>query len=416
MNILITGDSHCSGYQDAASAIASSSTDSPDVFDVRPIGRSNALHRPFHDVHLSHVTFKHEIFYVEEFARGLPRLPLAGRDGPFHWYGFSGPFQVFDLFLDKGLYDDRRTVASQGLLRKLVEARCRAWMRFLADARTIGLPCFVIESPLPFATSPMAVRVVELANWESLLANDRAARGFVKQALRNLDVVVVELPERAITPHGFMDEQYRHPDPHDPHHGNLSFSMLMLSRAASALRAIGRFPGHGQPPQPAFATSEEPAIAFTPTQDRQVLSLASLPDGEFSFPVGMDAKRVEGDDGYSWLEIRSEPAARGAARFKVPQSFSARIPGRQIRVSVLARSASPDRGTRFALSFSGSPDEDVVWHWFWADRPPSGGYFEHVVPFGQDSAETFISFKGNDSPGEMTAATELSAIGVEILG
>jgi hypothetical protein len=423
LTALITGDSHCNAYADVGAQA------SRDVeFDVRLIGTSDAFHRPFHDDLGTCVAFRHEVFYLEEFARRLPQLPLARRGQPFDWYGFSGPLHLSDLWLDRALFAERRQAVSKAMLRQVVLDRSRAWLAFLGDMVRLRLRTFVIEAPGLFAESAVVGLITRHVDPQPMLGVDRFARSIVKQQLAELGVAVVEVPPGAFTADGFMAPVFRHCEPTDPHHGNRAFGAMMLEQAAKLIGAAASRPA---PPFPAHlleqlvpdqGTPDWPVVRFADAAARPgrwVVQPGTYPAGQLDRPVWLSTESAGTVAGLAGLRFdgswpRTEPWGKLRGLTIELPGLAPLLSEKKITVAVLARSADAARETRFAVTLNIPGPASTGWRWFSVGRDVLGQSFDYDVPVVGDDGEVFLGLIPNDGSDQTIAPAEIFAVAIEI--
>ena len=426
MRVLIAGDSHCNGYAEAARLWPAG----PIAFDVRLMGISGAFHTPFHEAHAGHISFNHDVFYLESLAQRLPHIPLAPGGRAFDWYGFSGIFDVMYLYLYPRFFHERQRLPSRSLFRQIVVDRSRAWIEFLAAARRLELPVFVIESPGLFASSPQVARSARYVDTDELLACDRFARGIVREALGAIDVPVVALVDAVLAPSGFMAEQYRHPDPRDPHHGNLAFAKMMLQQTARLLDRLG--PG-GTPPEllgrlpewhdpPDSDNSNDLAGFPGPSQSgrnwiiqpgAQALAAIECPEPVSVEPAGsvsgfaglrIDRVPVQGKNSYQPCGLR----------IRLAEDVAEAVSGKRLVVSTLARSAQENGETRFGVALSLAGGWHSKWRWTYGYRQLSIGRFYCELPRLDGHQALSLELAPDTGDTSVLAAAEIFAVAIAI--
>ncbi|MGE3955725.1 MAG: hypothetical protein AB7H96_03325 [Vicinamibacterales bacterium] len=383
MRILICGDSHCNSYQQGVLELGPATPPGATI-DVRMAGPSGVFSRPFHERLGTAVRFRPEVFYLEELARRLPQFPLSGSAGPFDWYGFSGPLHLLDATLDAGLYHRGKPFRSRALLERVALDHTASWLTFLRDAVGVGLPVFVLESPLLFRTSPLLAEQAARIAPEAAAEVDNRLRSTVCDALQDAGVLVVRVPDRATVDGLFMAEVFRHPNPTDPHHGNGSFGAMMLQ---CAIDAIGQ---RAPIVAPGTAVSERSAPTFTEAElqrDR----------GRWVYSTECEAVLET-----RWFQVTLVPSP--------PLCLNATL-----RVVFKAASAREDQPTRFGLQVRGDDGASSGWRWFWAE----GGMtivdgFEWPIPQGSRTRGTWaVAIAPSDGAAEATASVILMSLSVE---
>jgi hypothetical protein len=420
LRVLITGDSHCLAYADAGDSLTPGIT-----FDVRMAGPSSSFHTPFHTDFGSHIAFRHEVFYIEDFARRLPHFPLAHQGRPFDWYGFSGPLHLTDLWLDEVLFADGRLAISRSVLRQTVLDRTKSWLDFLEATKRLALRPFVLEPPGLFAASPLMNVFRRHVDDEELLALDSFARSVVREELDRIDVPVVDIPADAFGADGFMAEGLRHANPADPHHGNDVFATTMLARAADLIAKAG--PGKVVPLPPHLLQSESadqaahnvPVSRFSsPETEGERWVIQPGASSSIDQPSSLKIQAAGSVEGLAGLRIdhgrQAAPASdkTGGVSIALP-GLSPLLAGKRITVSVLARSAEQARDTRFAVAVSIPGIATSGWRWFWASHQLLGQSFHYDVPVAEARDVIFLGLNPNDGSAQVTAAAEIFAVLIE---
>ena len=425
MKVLISGDSHVNGYAEAARHWPSKGI----TFEIRNIGPSFGFRVPFHDVVDNAVTFRHAVFYLEEFARRLPQIPLARHGAAYDWYGFSGPLGVMDIYADERLFSGRRLAVSRALYRQIVLDQVDAWLKFLAAAKGLGLAVFVIEAPAPFASSPVVDEMRRHADDGSILTCDRIARDIVKGELGKLGVPVAALPAHAFAPGGFMGERFRYPAASDPHHGNMTFSTMMLRCSARMLRqsqAWGAMADEQQPTRVVEAEDGDPSVAAdyfrrpAEAEGKWIVEPGALACGRAA-PSWITAEPAGSFEGLNGLRLararpgKTRPDETDGFALDLPEAVRLAAGSRRIGLSVLARSASQERNTRFALAVSVPGAWTTGWCWFSCGRQVSGQLFTFDLPEFDRAALLRLEIKPDDGRAARGAPSEVFAVGIELL-
>jgi hypothetical protein len=232
MNVLITGDSHVSSLRRGQTALGRGKNHK-NLYNlsIQPLACGEYLSVPFF------VQDGDYAFMTNDVCRQrFKRMPPEGHN--YDWIGISGPFHSSRI--DRGVRHWRmfspwqmsngKMAVSTAMLRQGIESDVVNILDFI-DVVRATVPVFVIESPWPFKHSPVVSKMgVELVHFLH-----QQYRGYVLGELGRRSIPVVDINPTWIDADGFMDQQFRHENPKDRHHGNAKFGQLMLERITSFL-------------------------------------------------------------------------------------------------------------------------------------------------------------------------------------
>ena len=270
-------------------------------------------------------------------------------------------------------------------------------------------------------------RAQRFAELDTLVAVDSFARGIVKGELRQISVPIVELPDSAIE-EGFMAEKYRHPDPADPHHGNLAFSTMMLGRTVDLLTRLG--PGGTPagllsqlpelPDESDLNNCVDPDYFCAPAHDARkwIVQPDVLMEAILDHPDWISVEATTTVSGFAGLRIARAHARlkacerTGAINVALPSTLATAVSGMRVAVSALARSAENDRDTRYGLALSLSNGWSSGWRWFYTGSNFSGARFYCDIQRLNEGETLSLCLTPDTGEAKALAATEILSLAI----
>ncbi len=171
--------------------------------------------------------------YISLYLRELRKLKLEFHN-PDMWVGLSGP--MMDSFvtrrpdLDKYAFSDADTEGipvSKAMREAIVLDDQHHHLELIRELKKAGAKVFVIEAPLPFLE---LYEKLNLPPEKKVVPFSQLYRQRVKQALAEMDVPLIEIPEHCVNDRGGMKIEYHVGKEDDFHHCSPEYGVLMLKK------------------------------------------------------------------------------------------------------------------------------------------------------------------------------------------
>lgn len=230
MKFFVTGDSHVAALKRGHGLMQAKNRIRPgNELHFRPFGNAGLLRQPFFEREPRRV-----VITEPSYRKRVPVLPAEGYDPDdtvlaicafFHFSGIWTPGLWRQGWIP-GSPKGRGRAFSQGMLREIALHRMRYLLQLGAALQEIGCRVCALEGPGPFSHDPALERMPAAR----INAIRLACREAVGDALAQIGIPVVEVPDSCRNRDGILDDALRNEDPKDTYHGGAEFGAIMLEQ------------------------------------------------------------------------------------------------------------------------------------------------------------------------------------------